>query len=195
TLDVKFLRAGAEAAASVVKLLVHRHMNGAPEHEEGDRPRFTSGTGWVIARGFIVTNHHVINARRDFGLVGVPREPDASPQDFVLQAENTQILYDYIERNEQHVRYKTAAGALVCTDKALDFAILRVPGTAPNRPPLRLRTHMIRKTLVQALGTRVNVLQHPNGDPMRIAFRDNFVVLGDDTTLSYLTDTSPGSSG
>jgi endonuclease G, mitochondrial len=195
TLEVKFLRAGAEAAASVVKLLVHRHMDGAPEYEDGDKPRYTSGTGWLIGRGFIVTNHHVVNARKDPGVPGVAAEPDATAQDFALQAENTYILYDYVERNDQHVKHKTAAGALVCSDKKLDFAILRVPGTAPSRPPLRLRSHMIRKTLVQALGTRVNVLQHPNGDPMRIGFRDNFVVFGDDKTLSYLTDTSPGSSG
>ncbi|MBR0820270.1 trypsin-like peptidase domain-containing protein [Bradyrhizobium liaoningense] len=192
TLDVKFLRAGAEAAASVVKLLVHRHMDGMPQFEDGDKPRLVSGTGWIIASGLVVTNHHVINARSDFG---VAREADASDQDFKLQSENTHILYDYLDKNDRHEMYKTLAGALICADKGLDFAIFRVPETAPNRPPLRFRTHAIRKTPDQPLGTGVNVLQHPNGDPMRIGFRDNFVVVGDDTILSYLTDTASGSSG
>jgi endonuclease G, mitochondrial len=192
TLEVRFLRGGMEAAAAVVKLLVHRHMNGAPVFDAGDMPHLISGTGWIIGRGLVITNYHVINARQN--LRGV-NEGDASEQDFVLQAENTQILYDYVDKKSQPAEHKTGAGALVCSNKALDFAVLKVPAGAPDRPPLQLRKHLIRKTLEQAFGIRVNVLQHPNGDPMRLGFRDNFVLLGDATTLSYLTDTAFGSSG
>jgi hypothetical protein len=87
------------------------------------------------------------------------------------------------------------AGALLYSNKALDFAVLSLPTTAPPRRPLRLRSHAVRKTPAQALGMGVNVLQHPNGDPMRLGFRNNYVVLGDDEWLSYLTDTTVGSSG
>jgi hypothetical protein len=139
----------------------------------------------------VITNYHVINAREDTAENG----GDASKQDFLLQAENTSILFDYIDKQSQPVLHKAGNGALVCYDKALDFAILKVPTGAPARPPLRLRKQHIRKTPEQPLGVRVNVLQHPNGDPMRLGFRDNFVVLGDEETLSYLTDTSFGSSG
>jgi endonuclease G len=46
-----------------------------------------------------------------------------------------------------------------------------------------------------ALRDRVNVLQHPNGEPMRLGFRNNFVITGSEARLSYLTDTAGGSSG
>jgi endonuclease G, mitochondrial len=46
-----------------------------------------------------------------------------------------------------------------------------------------------------ALRERVNVLQHPLGEPMRLGFRNNFVVTGSAERLSYLTDTAGGSSG
>ncbi|MET4085613.1 trypsin-like peptidase domain-containing protein [Bradyrhizobium sp. S3.5.5] len=190
TLDVRFLRDGMNAAASVVKLLVHRHVDGNPVFEEGDTPQFTSGTGWLIGPGLIITNHHVINAREDEG-----NDADASEKDFRLQAENTTILYDYVDKLNQPTSHMTGKGALMCFDKALDFAILKVPAEAPDRPPMRLRKQVIRKAADQPLNVRVNVLQHPNGDPMRLGFRDNFVVLGDEKTLSYLTDTSLGSSG
>jgi V8-like Glu-specific endopeptidase len=192
TLDVGFLRGGMHAAQSVVKLIVHRHVNGQPEFEAGDLPRVVSGTGWIIGKGMVITNHHVINARQN--LAGVS-EADASDGDFVMQAENTTILYDYLDKSPDPPGHRTGAGALLCADKVRDFAVIKVPAGAPDRPKLRLRQHPIRKTLQQALGTRVNILQHPNGNPMRLAFRDNFVVLGDDQTLSYLTDTSLGSSG
>src|SRR5262249_10531744 len=58
-----------------------------------------------------------------------------------------------------------------------------------------LRTNPIAKPKDRALRERVNVLQHPNGDPMRLGFRNNFVVTGSESRLSYLTDTPDGSSG
>ncbi|WP_326540924.1 trypsin-like peptidase domain-containing protein [Pseudorhodoferax sp.] len=189
TIGVRFLRDGLAAAASVVKVLVHRHMDGHPEFLDGDAPRLVNGTGWIIAPGLLVTNHHVVNARRKEGV----QEPDASPQDFRLQAEHTRVLFDYIEA--EAVDTETGPGALLYSNAALDFALLRLPASAPARPPLRLRSHLIRKTKIQALGTAVNLLQHPNGKPMRLGFRNNYVVAADEQRLSYLTDTAVGSSG
>ncbi len=191
TLSVKYLSAGLQAASSVFKLLVHRHVGGHPEFTTGDTPRLANGTGWMIAPGLIITNHHVVNAR----LRSVVVEPDATDQDLHLQSEHVRILYDYHEVDNPAHTEQTAVGALEAFDKRLDFAILRLPGGAPDRSPLKLRSRLVRKTLGQALGTRVNVLQHPNGDPMRLGFRDNFVTRGDEDLLSYLTDTSSGSSG
>jgi endonuclease G len=191
TLPIKYLKQALVATASVFKVLVHRHSNGLPVFLSGDLPHLVNGTGWLIAPKLLITNHHVINARMRYPV----SEADASPEDFVLQAENTTILFDYFETDKPSAKISTAAGALLAFDKALDFAILRVPDAAPQRLPLRLRRHPIRKTLVEALGTRVNILQHPNGNPMRLGFRENFVVFGDDASLTYLTDTAVGSSG
>lgn len=191
TVSVDFLRNGVRAASSVVKILVHRHIDGNPESLEGDKPRLVNGTGWFIAPGLVITNHHVINARRKDGHA----EPDATEQDFRLQAENTSILLDYVTRENTLESILSGPGALQYADRSLDFALLRFAGPAAARAPLRLRKNLIRKNLVQSLGTRVNLLQHPNGEPMRLGFRNNYVVVGDGETLSYLTDTSVGSSG
>lgn len=191
TVRIAFLESALASAKSVVKVLVHRHEGGHPVILAGDEPRLINGTGWFIAPQLLITNHHVINARRS---APVP-EPDASPTDFELQAENTTVLFDYLKRDAPSATVVSGAGALLASDKALDFAILRIADPAAGRSPLRLRKHLIRKTVQQALGTRVNLLQHPNGQPMRLGFRDNFVVVGDDIELSYLTDTSVGSSG
>lgn len=190
TVSVRFLRDGAIASASVVKLLVHRHTGGQAEFLDGDEPKLANGSGWIIAPGLLITNHHVINARRKEGVV----ERDASDTDFLLQAESTRVLFDYVTKTVP-APVTTGAGALLYSNKALDFALLRLPATVPPRRPLRLRSHAVRKTPQQALGIGVNVLQHPYGDPMRLGFRNNYVVSGDDQWLTYLTDTAVGSSG
>jgi len=191
TVDIAFLEAALASSRSVVKILVHRHEDGHPVFLSGNDPWLVNGTAWFLAPRLLITNHHVVNARRT---APVP-EADASAQDFTTQAEHATVLYDYLHEDRPSQSVKTGAGALVAADKKLDFALLRLPDAAESRPPLRLRRHSVRKRVEQPLGTRVNLLQHPNGKPMRLGFRENFVVVGNDEVLSYLTDTNPGSSG
>jgi hypothetical protein len=191
TVPIAFLEGALASARSVVKLLVHRHDGGEGAFQEGDEKWLVNGTGWFIGPRLVITNHHVVNARRT---APVP-EPDASAEDFALQAEHSSVLFDYLTDDSPSVTVDTRAGALLASDKTLDFAILRLPDDGETRTPLRLRRRVIRKRPEQALGTRVNLLQHPNGRPMRLGFRDNFVIVGDETVLTYVTDTSFGSSG
>jgi hypothetical protein len=186
TLEVEFLHLGSSASRSVAKLLVHRHFDGQPRFVAGNKPDLALGTGWLIAPGLMITNHHVINARYGF-------EPPASDGDFALQGSATTAQFDYFA--------DTSAGSIaqstgcVASDRTLDFALLRLNGDLADRPPFRLRTVPIVRPNDAPLQDRVNVLQHPNGYPMRLGFRNNFVVTGSLEKLSYLTDTDGGSSG
>lgn len=191
TVSVRFLTEGVVAARSVMKILVHRHMEGEAEFVDGDRPRLVNGTAWFIAPRLVITNHHVVNARRKEGV----KEPDASEDDFRLQAENSTLLFDYVRKDVEPKELRLGRGTLMHADKNLDFALLQLPEGAEERPSLRLRAKPIMKRVDQAFGTGVNLLQHPNGDPMRLGFRNNYVVVGTVDALSYLTDTAVGSSG
>lgn len=186
TIEVAYLTRGVAAARSVTKLLVHRHFDGRPSTIAGGDPDLGKGTGWLIAPGLLVTNHHVVNGR-------TPREPPASEEDFALQGANTHVQFDFLD--EQSPLLLAQAEACVASDEDLDFALLRLAATAPARMPLRLRMQPILKPKERELRERVNVLQHPDGRPMRLGFRNNFVVNGTDDRLSYLTDTAGGASG
>ncbi|MGH7866276.1 MAG: trypsin-like peptidase domain-containing protein, partial [Candidatus Dormibacteraceae bacterium] len=186
TIGVGFLHAGSTAAQSVAKLLVHRYYDGAPSMLAGDEPEFGKGTGWMLAPRLLITNFHVINARMSL-------EMPCSPEDFKLQGSATHVLFDLYTSNSTPQATKSVS--CVASDLALDYALLRLPEDAPARPPLRLRLSDIIKPKDRALRERVNVLQHPNGEPMRLGFRNNFVVSGTESKLSYLTDTAGGSSG
>jgi endonuclease G len=187
TLDVGFLHEGSAASRSVAKLLVHRHFDQVPSMLDGNTPDFGIGTGWMLAPRLLITNFHVIKAR-------LPLEGEASAEDFQLQGAATQVLFDFFKADSE--AQSTSSTGCVASDRTLDYALLRLPaGGTSDRLPLRLRARHISKPKGRALRERVNVLQHPNGDPMRLGFRNNFVVTGDEQRLSYLTDTAGGSSG
>lgn len=186
TLGVGFLLRGAAAASSVAKLTVHRHFDSAPAFVAGGQPDLGLGTGWMIGPGLLITNHHVIAARE-------PSEPPASDADFALQGANTTALFDYHEA--QSTGLPVPSTACVVSDKGLDYAVVRLSPSTPARPPLHLRANPLTRPAGSALRERVNVLQHPLGEPMRLGFRNNFVVTGTTERLSYLTDTAGGSSG
>jgi endonuclease G, mitochondrial len=173
TLTVDFLYEGTAVSRSVARLLVHRHFDGHPSMLPGDKPDFGNGTGWMLAPQLLITNFHVVRARR-------PLEP-ISADDFQLQGAATRVQFDYYRTNPK-LQETRSAGCVASAD-------------APARPPLRSRTSLILKPQERALRERVNVLQHPNGDPMRLGFRNSFVVSGTESRLSYLTDTAGGSSG
>lgn len=186
TLGVGFLHDGATASSSVAKLLVHRYFDGIPSMLAGNEPDFGQGTGWMLAPRLLITNFHVVNAR-------LPLEQPASADDFRLQGAATQVQFDFYKTGS--AVQETRSAGCVASDSRLDYALLRLPADGPDRPPLRLRTSYITKPKDRALRERVNVLQHPNGYPMRLGFRNNFVVTGTESRLSYLTDTAGGSSG
>ncbi|ADJ48155.1 serine protease [Amycolatopsis mediterranei S699] len=186
TLDVGFLHDGARVSRSVAKLLVPRHFGGVPSTLPRGVPDVGLGTGWLLAPGLLITNFHVMNAR-------LAREPAASDVDFEHQAKVTEVVFDYY-RTDSEVCSVPSEGC-VAFDRELDYAILRLPTGSVPRQPMRLRDAPIIKPRANPLRERVNVLQHPAGDPMRLGFRNNFVVAGTGDRLSYLTDTAGGSSG
>ena len=136
TIEVGFLHAGAAASRSVAKLMVHRHFEGVPAMLATGGPR--QRDGWMIAPRLLITNHHVINGRGPF-------EPPASEQDFQLQGTATEVIFDFFAAESAQVIAKSVG--CVASDKTLDFALLRLPDDAPNRPPLPLRTSAILKPM------------------------------------------------
>jgi endonuclease G len=186
TLEVAFLHRGAAAAASIAQLRVHRHFDGQPSFLAGGAPDFGLGTGWLMSPRLLVTNFHVVDAR-------LPVEPAAGGLDFDRQGASIRVRFDFLDDTSPDAPV-TSVGC-VAKDPALDYALIRLPDAMPQRRALRLRDQPITRSQDKALRERVNVLQHPGGRPMRLGFRNNFVVSGTPDRLSYLTDTAGGSSG
>jgi len=179
---VDFLRKAMETSRSVCRLQVPRVFNG--NRQEG---QYGYGTGWIIAPDLIITNHHVLDAREP------AREPSATPEEFRQQAEGTVLWFDYLREGGTFLEVKSLS--LEASDKALDYAILRVKETDPilDRPPLTL----VSRPPQLNRGHRLNIIQYAGGGPLTFAIRNNFYVgIGGSTDfLRYLTDTAGGASG
>lgn len=159
-LPFHFLRTGDRLGRSVVKLL------------RGDG---ASGSGFLVAPGILLTNHHVLpdpaTAGTAIALANFEAAPPGStpgrPASVPLDPE-----------------------ALFVTNADLDFTFCGVRGLdflgsiALDRNSLN----------IGALET-VNIIQHPRGRPKEVALRNNRVVKVDGVVMHYACSTEPGSSG
>ncbi|MFJ8584545.1 trypsin-like peptidase domain-containing protein [Streptomyces sp. NPDC093595] len=183
TVPFGFLRGGDLAGTAVARVKVTPYEGGAPLQPNGF-PH--SGTGWLIAPTLLVTNHHVVNARNSGG----GGRPEAAPDDLLLQARNARARFDY-DTDEEETE-EAAFEGLLAADRDLDYAILRLAGD-PARPVLRLAREAPAVTPGDFVA--VNIIQHPGGQPKRVALRNNLVYEADARDLRYFTDTRGGSSG
>ena len=181
--SISFLSAALTVAKSIGRITTPRFENGAPRKLPNGDPWVMNGSAWLIAPDLIVTNHHVVNAREQ-------NEPPAAAADFALQGRSATVTFDFDGAGGGTA--PVAVASVVAADETLDYAVLRL--AAPTtRAPLHLRTKPF--TLAKGERVPVNIIQHPRGEPKKIAFRNNLVSGTDAETIRYFTDTDYGSSG
>ncbi|MBT2468395.1 trypsin-like peptidase domain-containing protein [Streptomyces sp. ISL-66] len=184
TVPFDFLSAGALAGTSVARIKVLPYQGGALLQPLA-LPH--NGTGWLIAPDLLVTNHHVVNARtRADG-----QQQVAGPVDLRLQAQGSRSRFDYLSEDDADTE-EARASELVAWDEELDYAVLRLTG-APAQHFLRVATEPL--TVAKDTPVALNIIQHPGGEPKRIALRNNLAFEADDRDVRYFTDTRGGSSG
>jgi len=178
----EFLPAGERAGHSVAHLSVPVYeLGNATLTPLGDETIF-HGTGWALGKQHVITNHHVINARRQGA-------PAASDEDFIRQGSHTRIRFDFDDKDAQGEQVLSAA--VVAWNATLDYAVLKTD-RVHGRTPLRRLPGRFDKTTDHI---PVNIIQHPDGGPKMLALRNNLVTKSTETDVCYLTDTKFGSSG
>jgi len=176
-LPVGYLQAGLAAARSVARLLVSRYENG-----EEQTKRYW-GTGWLLTDTLLITNHHVFNARDG-------NEAAAAAADFRKQAMGAAVQFDLDAADGASEPAEVVE--LLGADENLDYAIVRLKA-GQNRPGLLVdwSPFSLRPSDVAPL----NIIQHPNGQPKKIAIRNNLATAAASPELRYFTSTLGGSSG
>lgn len=133
-----------------------------------------SGTGFLIAADLLLTNHHVI------------------PDKDVLP--NVIFRFNYEENFKGEAQepdeYRAKLDGFFYTNEQLDYAIVQLDGEPGSKWSwLPLLTRNIKRD------DRVNIIQHPGGQPKQISLQNNFVEYIDNKVVQYVTSTKKGSSG
>ena len=159
---IAYLQMALNASRSVVYIEVR------------DKGKAWSGTGFMVSRNLLLTNHHVI---MDPTLVLNSIFRFNYQEDI---AHNPQICKDYRAR----------PNGIYHSDKALDYTLVELIGD----PGDEWGTLTVTTRLPQ-IEQRVNIIQHPEGLPKQISMQNNFVKYVNPKKLHYVTSTLPGSSG
>lgn len=141
-------------------------------------------TGFLISPGLLITNHHVL--------------PDAD----VAATGTVEFGYRYNIAGElsQTTRFELDPGSFYVADQKLDYAVVAVKTASfTGRESITdfgyLRMHPDKGKVRER--EFVTIIQHPDGQPLQIALRENQVTRLDSesTFVQYEADTAHGSSG
>lgn len=170
-LGISFLERGLQVARTVGRVSI-RGRTGSP---------IGYGTGFLVAPRLLITNNHVLG---DAGLA----TDSVVEFDFYVRADGAPATIKVFSLHPE---------LFFRTDSELDFTLVAVAEVSANGTPLANFgwNQLIPDEGKAIIGQWVNIIQHPNGEPKQLVLRNNEIVDTPDKFLSYVADTSPGSSG
>lgn len=136
----------------------------------------SSGTGFLVTEDLLLTNNHVL------------------PHANLLS--NTIFRFNYEENFQGEAQptdeYRAKPKGIFHTNQTLDYTLVQLEGKPGQRwgwLPLQPKTITIRGD------SRVNIIQHPFGQPKQISLQNNFVQYVGGNVVQYVNSTFNGSSG
>lgn len=165
-LPVAYFERGALAADAVGRVVT----------SDGQGHELSYGTGFLVAPGVILTNHHVL--------------PDADTAGLSV------IQFNYqagIDGQMEHVDVAHIDKSRYLSNEELDFALAGIVPAPGSRQ--RAVVPLIASTAKILPDEPVSIIEHPGAQPKQVALRDNKVVDLQPDFVHYTTDTEPGASG
>ncbi len=138
-----------------------------------------SATGFLIGNDIFMTNNHVFEDEQD--------------------AKNSKLQFNYRMLGDGAQapidEWRCDPEEMFKTNPELDYSIVKVKKKSGKDAGEVWGHFDLRHNQTVYEGQRVNIIQHPRGRYMEIAFRDNQVKAVEDSYVQYITDTDYGSSG
>lgn len=154
------------------------------------------GTAFLIGPDLILTNQHVLESESylgeavvRFGYVADASGVAAAGRVVALQKK---LYWSSPAEELDYAVARTTEAPLADMAPKGDVALLPIENLlklGKHRGYLALSPHVLLER------SRVNILQHPNGDPLKVVLTQNYVVEWTDRRLQYVADTMEGSSG
>ena len=170
-MGITFLLKGAKISRSIGRVVILNQFGSI----EG------FGTGFMVSPRLLMTNNHVLENSS--------------------VASNSIIQFNYYETSPGNttrpIVFTLEPTVFFKTDEELDFTLVAVnPANSDGFIVKDLGWNpLIRESGKAVVGERVNIIQHPGGEPMQLSLRQNQIIDVLEQFLHYKTDTQPGSSG
>ncbi|MGZ5434538.1 MAG: trypsin-like serine peptidase [Pyrinomonadaceae bacterium] len=171
--DGRFLMRATDRALSVCRVSI---------------PGKRRGTGFLFEKNtLLLTNYHVLE------------DPETPGDDKNANAANAVLEFKYFSKaegeEEKSQEFKLAPNPIVDFSivPELDFVLLRVEDAVANAPDIKPLKY---KEVGPSADKSLNIIQHPDGGPLKFAFSGNGVTgRYDDGRIQYTSRASGGSSG
>lgn len=171
-MDVSFLELGVWVGRSVGRV-VEVTASGSTR---------AIGTGFMVSPRLLLTNNHVVPSGQSASRRAVQFYYQVEPSGGVRPS----------------TIWKFDPGVLFFTDKGLDFTVVALQassGEGASGLPALGWNRLIPEEGKILVGEYANVIGHPDGDPKKVALRENRLVDILPDFLHYETDTAGGASG
>ena len=155
------------------------------------------GTGFLVGPDLLLTNQHVLTDKEylEHAVVRFDYVTDASGvvaregrvvhmlPDFYFSSPADELDYALVRLKEKPLEDLTKQSGLAT--KSLEELVLM----GKHRGYLVLAPGIFPKH------SRVNIVQHPDGNPLKVVLTQNYVIHSNDKRVQYVADTMEGSSG
>ncbi len=155
------------------------------------------GTGFLVGPDLILTNYHVFKSKEQLETAVIRFDYHANADGVVTAGRLFEFVPDFY---------------IGSPDTELDFALVKVKGEplaerkmGPEEEGLgylellrrgKHRGYLLVSPAKIVEQERINIIQHPNGNPQKIVLTQNYVLADMSADrVHYLADTQPGSSG
>ncbi|MCG6137634.1 MAG: serine protease [Nostoc sp. LLA-1] len=159
--------------------------------------RSPEGTGFLIGPDLLLTNQHVLQQKSDlqeavvrFNYMnddsGVPQSGQVVriQSDFYYSSPAHELDYALVRLEQEPLKSITAT-----KEELMDKSIAELILMGKHRGYLTLARSSLKKR------SRVNIIQHPRGEALKVVLTQNYVEYATDSRVQYVADTMPGSSG
>lgn len=172
-MSVSFFARGTRAAMAVCRIAVRNH-NGQ---------LLGYGTGFMVSPQLMMTNNHVLNNVNSASVATIQFDHALSVQGPPMQP--------------KEFRLKPEVFFMTSDAKKLDYAVIAVEPVNNEGYAVADRgwINLIPDSGKAITGEPLNIIQHPAGEMMQIAIRENKALGPDGDFFIYTTDTKRGSSG
>jgi len=168
------------------------------------------GTGFLVGPSTVLTNYHVMQPVIDKGIaagdVRVQFDYATLPDGTVDNGTRVELAGNWLIDSSPYNQKDVDGTGPDPTDEQLDYAAIRLKRPVGNEPvgekstaqsPPRSWIDLERHGAVPAKDTAIYIVQHPQGDPMKLAVETKSVltVNAKGTRLRHRTNTEAGSSG